>query len=207
MANTYRGKSIGMQNVTFFPVLTDEPGGETTYDEPVRVGRAMRATLTPQLAEALLESDDGVEDELAITTGFGVTFDVSQVSDDVRAAIFGHRIDDAGGLVVTRNEQPQKGALAFKTLLSTEGGSGEKYRYIVLFMGRLKDFPENFETMRRGTITFQTHNGIEGTFNARESDGLIYYSMREDNEKFDETKATAWFTAVQEPTFTPPTGD
>ncbi len=200
MGSTYLGKPIGLQNVTWFPLTADSSSG-TTYGAAVKLGRAMRATVTPQLATALLESDDGVEEDLNLVTGYDISLDVSQVNDATRAAMFGHQVDSHGGLVVAHSDQPVQGALAFRTLLSTAGGAGEKYAYHILYKGRLKEFAENFETLKRGNVTFQTHTGIEGSFYKRDSDGYIRYTMREDSTGFNKAKAEAWFTSVQEPTF------
>lgn len=194
---SYVGKPIGMQSLTFFPLTADPQGGKSTYGTAVKVGRAIRGTLSPQAANALLESDDSVEDDLTLTLGYEINFDVSQIIDEVRAQLFGHEIDDHGGIIVKKTDASIEGALAWRTLLSSKDGK-EQYKYYVLYKVRLNEFPENFETLKRGGIAFQTHNGVTGTAMARESDGEILYALRSDQALFDATKADAWFTTVQE---------
>lgn len=204
MGNTmnYRGKSIGMQSLTAWKITDDIEGGETTYEAtPIKVGRAITATLTPSLATAFLESEDGIEDDLAMVSGYGLNFGVSQFSNPVRAELFGHELDANGGVVVRDTDQPPLIALAWKTLLSSEkGGQKAQYAYFLLYKGRLKDFAENFETKRREGFTFQTHEGVEGTFFRRDSDGLMYYMIREDDPNFNAEIASAWFNTPQVPT-------
>lgn len=195
----YRGKPIGMQSVTAWVLEND--GETTTYaDDAIKVGRAITATLTPSLATAMLESEDGVEDDLSMVSSYGINFGVSQFTNAVRAELFGHELDAAGGVVVRDTDQPPLIALAWKTPLSkAEGGGAPIFAYFLLYKGRLRDFAENFETKRRGSFTFQTHEGIEGTFFSRDSDGLMYYTIREDDPNFDPEVADAWFTTPQVP--------
>lgn len=202
MSDKYVGKPIGMQNVTFFPLTADAPGTPATYAAPIKVGRAMRATITPQESSALLESDDSVEDDVTMFLGYNLNFDISQILDSVRAQIFGHTIDDHGGMVINKLDQAVEGALAWRSLLSTKTGN-EEYKYFVLYKVKLKEFEETFETLKRGGLVFQTHSGVTGTAMSRESDGNIMYTMRTDQTDFSEQKAGAWFTEVQEKTVTP----
>ena len=169
----YRGKPIGLQSLTAWK-LTADTETETTYEEtPIKVGRAITATLTPALATAMLESEDGIEDDMAMVSSYGINFGVSQFTPEVRAELFGHELDAGGGVVVRNTDQPPTIALAWKTLLSREGGGDPFYAYFLLYKGRLRDFAENFETKRRDSFTFQTHGGVEGTFFNRESDWLM----------------------------------
>jgi phi13 family phage major tail protein len=191
----YIGKPIGVRNLTWFPLTKDEAGGETTYGEAIKLARAININMSPQMAEALLESDDGIEDRIALTTGYELTLDVSQISDEVRAQVFGHQIEQ-GGVAFKATDTPVVGALAFRALLSKEKGD-DKYSYIVLYKGRLQEFDETFHTVERGGITFQTHGGIKGTFYARESDDTILYRMREDTEGYDASQISAWFDTPQ----------
>lgn len=195
--NEYIGKSIGASKLTWFPLKTDVENGETTYDDPIKVCRLINVNTDPSLAGAVLDSDDGVEDEVSIMQAIGVSFSGSQVPDRVRAKIFGHTYTD--GRVDKKGDQPTIGALAWRTMLSTQGGGKPKYAYHILYKGRLAEFKEVFETMKKDGIAFQTHNDITGTFYARESDGLIRYVMREDSPEFDPEKAKNWFTTPQIP--------
>lgn len=197
MPSTYIGKPIGLQYLTWFPLLTDPAEGPATYDDPVKVGRGITATMTPEFANAILESDDGVEDHLNLLQGVQIQFNASQLSNAVKAALFGHTLDEKGGLLETNKATAPWGAFAFRARLSSDGGTEAKYAYVVLYKGRFQDPAESFEAMKKGGINFQTHT-IQGNFVPRDGDGAIKYSIREDDELFDATMASSWFTAVQE---------
>lgn len=194
---TYVGKPIGVSNGTIFPLKTDVAGDAATYDVAKKLARLMQVQLSPQFAEGLLESDNTVEDEVALLQAIEVTIDASQLTDEIRAFALGHRLDSTGGLIVKPTDTPPLLAFAFKVLLSKQSGA-DKFAYIVLYKGRFREFEETFKTSTRGGVEYQTHSGIKGTFFARDSDGALMYRMREDSTGFSATKAAAWFTAPQE---------
>ena len=203
MSDTYTGKPIGVSNLTMWPVTADPVAGATTYGEAQKLARAIQVRLAPQFAEGLLESDNSVEDEIALLSAITVTIDASQLTDEVRSALLGHKMDSDGGMVINKNDVAPPVALGFKVLLSKQEGADNKYAYVVLYKGRFREFEETFQTMERGSITFQTHTGLEATFVPRDSDGHVRYSLREDSAGFSATKAAAWFTEPQEPTEEP----
>lgn len=193
---TYVGKQIGLRNATWIPLVTDTPGAEPTWGEAIKLGRAILATLTPTVRTALLESDDGIEDDIAQLAAYGVSIDVSQITQAVKDAVLGHKKDAKGGVTYKDTDVPKYGALVWKSLLSTQDGV-PKYQYDVLYRGRFQDLAENFETKRRDSMNFQTHAGLQGNFFPLESTGAIRYTIREDEEGFDEAMAAAWFTTPQ----------
>lgn len=204
----YRGKPIGVQNVTWFPLQTDVAGTGATYGTPLKISRAMKVSLSPQLASALLESDDSPEDDINLLSGYTVSIDASQLNSAARVALFGNTIDDNNGVLGTSTDTPGLGALAFKALLSKQSGD-DKYRYVVLYKGSFKPISENFETKKKEGLTFQTHEGLEGAFSPRDADGRIIYSMDEYDEGVDATAISNWFSAPAEASFTTstPPGD
>lgn len=198
MPDTYTGKPIGVSRLTWFPLTADPEGGPATYSTAVRLARAIDVKLSPQFAEAILNSEDGIEDELALMTGVDVTIDANQLTDEIRAPLLGHTLGTDKGMLVKPTDTPQLGALAFRALLSKEGGTGtDKYVYIVLYKGRFREFEEQFHTVEKGTINFQTHNGLTAKFVPRVADKALLYRMREDAEGFASAKIAAWFEAPQ----------
>lgn len=189
---------IGLDSVYWSRLLTDEVGGKTTYDNPKYVARALKAVLTPNTKNGLLESDDAVEIDENILTSLTVALDVSQLPDDIRAEMLGHGVDDTGGIIINKDDTPPRGALVFRAMLSDR----KNYKYVVLYSGAFKENIENYETDKRDATTYQTES-IEGTFYPRESDGTLKYSIRTDNPSASVEKIAAWFTTVQEPSDIP----
>lgn len=197
----YVGKPIGVRRLTAFLLdeNTDTVDVPATYGEPIKLSRAIQIVTTPVLAEALLESDDGVEDELAHLNAIDVTINASQLTDTIRAQLLGHRLDENGGVVFKNTDMGPLVALAWEELLSKADGTGaDQYKRVVLYKGRFKEFVETAETAKREGITFQTHN-LVAKFYKRDYDGYIKYSMREDTPNVDAAAFADWFTAVQEP--------
>lgn len=205
MTNEYVGKPIGARNLTVFPLLTDpEDGGTATYGPAQKVSRLINIATTPSYMEGMLESDDGVEDDLSLISYIDVTINASQLTDKVRALLMGHQIDEKGGILTTNTDSGPEVALAWKELLSKKDQSeANKYKYIVLYRGKFKEFEETANTITSDGITYQTHN-LTARFYPRMSDNHIKYSIREDTPEADATVISKWFEAPQE--YAPPTG-
>ncbi len=186
---------IGLNSIYIAELLTDTAEG-TTYGTPEYFARAIKATIQPILATGTLESEDEVELDESEIIGYTVSIEASQLDDYMRAKIFGHRIDDAGGVVVSKNDKSPTFALMFKTPLSDK----QNDKYVVLYKGSFKPNEESYETKKKESTTYAVEGAIEGNFYCRTSDGVPKYSLRSDSatEK-GKTKIAAWFTKVQEP--------
>lgn len=196
-ATSYVGKPIGARKLTWFPLLEDPETGEATYGPPVKLSRLINITVTPIFAEGTLESDDGIEDDLALIIGYDVTINASQLTDTIRATLLGHQMDNGDGMLVTNTDVAQWGALAWEELLSKNDASEpDKYKKVILYKGKFREFAETANTLVQNGITFQTHN-LTGRFIKR-NDGHIKYSIREDSPNANATKLAAWFDAPQE---------
>ncbi|HPO77630.1 MAG TPA: FN3 associated domain-containing protein [Thermoclostridium caenicola] len=197
MSNAYIGKPIGARKLTWFPLINDPETGNATYGEPVKLSRLINITVTPVFAEGVLESDDGIEDDLALIVAYDVTINASQLTDSIRAALLGHQMDDGDGMLVTSTDVAQWGALAWEELLSKKDPSEpDKYKKVILYKGKFREFAETAATMTQGGVTFQTHN-LTGRF-VKRNDGHIKYSIREDSPNADATKLANWFVEPQE---------
>lgn len=218
MPEKYVGKPIGARKLTWFPLAeeTDTELVPAAYKAPVKLSRLIDIVLTPVFAEGMLESEDGVEDDVALMVAIDVKITASQLTDGIRSAIMGHTMDAGGGVLTKGNDVSQDGALAFEELISSKT-SVPAYKKTVLYRGKFKEFEEKAETIKQGGITYQTH-GLEARFYRRDFDNALKYTMREDTVACDATKLSNWFTAPQEatetyattvatPTATPDTGD
>lgn len=200
MADTYVGKPIGARSLTWFPMTADPDTGAPTYGEAVKLSRLINIVPTPVFSEGTLESDDTTEDQDSKLVAYDVTINASQLTDAIRATLLGHAIDEGAGLLMKSSDTAQEGALAWKELLSGPGET-EKFKYVVLYKGKFKEFAETANTLTSSGLTYQTHN-LTGRFYAR-NDGAVRYQMRDDSPSVNTTKTGAWFESPQE--YTPKT--
>lgn len=192
----YVGKSIGARRFTGFELLNDPEGGGTpTYGVAKKLSRLINIQVSPVFAEGVLESDDGVEDDLSLIVAYDVTINASQLTDELRAWLLGHSVDDGGGMLTAGGDVPREVAIAWEELLSKKSGV-DQYKKVVLYKGKFKEFQETANTMVQGGITYQTHS-ITGRFYKR-NDGALKYSLREDTPSADPAKLANWFTTPQE---------
>lgn len=93
---------IGLDNVYVAKVTADVAGGKTTYEAPEYAARAIKCTMTPVTKTGTLESDDAVEIDQTVITGYTVSIEESQLDDYMRALIFGHRLISQADLLSAR---------------------------------------------------------------------------------------------------------
>lgn len=187
------GKPIGLDNVCYAVIEKDDETG-TEYREVKTMARAIAMTITPELSEGTLDSNDAVEESEATISKISVSFNASAIEDAVRAEILGHRMDANGGIVDSADDKAPNIALFFRAKLSGRAG----YKYVVLYKGTFKEFAETFNTEKQGEKAYQTPT-IEGSFFRRISDGLLRYSVRSDTKGVSADTISKWFDSVPEP--------
>lgn len=193
---SYVGKPIGARRFTGFELISDPEGGGTpTYGIAKKLSRLINIQVSPVFAEGTLESDDGVEDDMSLIVAYDVTINASQLTDELRAWLLGHSVDDGGGMLTAMGDVAREIAIAWEELLSKQSGV-DQYKKVVLYKGKFKEFQETANTMVQGGITYQTHN-ITGRFYKR-NDGALKYNLRDDTPNADPAKLANWFTVPQE---------
>ena len=198
----YVGKSIGARKLTFWPLIdgTDTELIPAAYGNGIKLSRLLDISITPVFAEGTLESDDSVEDDVSLMIAIDVSITASQLTDAIRAAVLGHTLDAGGGMSTGKNDKAPFGALGWEELISSKT-SVARYKRVILYKGKFKEFAEKGETLKQGGITYQTHP-LTARFYPRDFDSLLKYSMREDTPAADAVKLANWFVSPQEPTET-----
>lgn len=182
--------TIGLRDIYFAPIINDDETG-TTYDEPIRIGRAMQANIQPQFNTADLRADDVVAETAEARGVTNVTVGTDDITKEAQAVIFGKKINNDGVLVDSADDRPPYGALMFRS----EKANGA-YRYVVLYKGKFTPPEEDYET-KQETPAFQTPT-IEGRFLARRSDGKFGAQVDEDDTEVTQTVIDNWFNEPYE---------
>jgi len=177
--------TVGLKDIYFAPIDEDTET-ETTYDEPIRIGRAMQANIQPQFNNAELRADDGVAETAEARGVTNVTVEADDIDKEAQSVIFGKKVNDDGVLIDSQDDRPPYGALMFKS----EKANGS-YRFVVLYKGKFTPPEEDYET-KQETPAFQTPT-IEGRFLARRSDGKFGAQADEDDSEIDDSIIDNWF--------------
>lgn len=177
--------TVGLKDIYFAPIDEDTET-ETTYDEPIRIGRAMQANIQPQFNNAELRADDGVAETAEARGVTNVTVEADDIDKEAQSVIFGKKVNDDGVLIDSQDDRPPYGALMFKS----EKANGS-YRFVVLYKGKFTPPEEDYET-KQETPAFQTPT-IEGRFLARRSDGRFGAQADEDDSEIDDSIIDNWF--------------
>lgn len=190
--------TVGLRDLYFFPITKDDDTG-TTYDAPVKIGKAMTANVQPQFNTAELRADDGVAETAESRGVTNVTVQTDDISKEAQAKILGKTINADGVLMDSEDDRPPYGAIAFRS----EKANG-KYRYVVLYKGKFTLPEANYET-KQETPAFQTPT-INGRFIRRNSDNLHGAQVDEDDEGIAQSIIDNWFSAPYEESADPVEG-
>jgi len=187
MAKVSRGVQIGLRDVYYAILDSDEVGVGVQYQEPERIIGAITANINPNPSMETLFADDGPMETAATLGQIELELNVADLPLDIQAVLLGHGALSAGQLIRKAGDIPPWIALGFKSLKSN--GS---YRYVWLLKGKFM-VPEQSHETKGDTITFQTPT-INGQFVKRDYDDAYQLIGDDDVEGFEPSN---WFTATK----------
>lgn len=191
------GTRVGLRDVYFAKLIKDDATG-ATYETPIKVGKAIEASVSPNTNSETLNADDGPSE---IETAFGGTeieIGVDQLSHDVQALLLGHSVNADGVLEKKATDEAPYGALLFRAQVSGGG-----YKLYAFYKGKFQPQEESFAT-KTDSPEFQTDT-ITGTFMRREFDEVWSRSVYTKGEGVNQTVVNDWFKKVYEPSTSAPT--
>lgn len=187
-------RRIGLKDIYVSKVTADDA---TTYtaDTPVKLCRAISATVTPNTNTEIIYSDDAAEDVINNFTSYDVEIEGDQLSPEMRELLFGHTFN-LGMETDNVNDVSNTVALGYRAK-KTDG----KYEFVWLYAGKFQDVEDTNETIA-DSITSQSVT-VSGTFYGRKKDGNTRVRVDESFLLAGDTEAataiTNWFSIVQEP--------
>ncbi len=155
-----------------------------TYSNALKCGRLMTTTVTPNVAEGTLRSDNMETEKVVEFINAAVTVGVDTMPAAAVPLIFGHSVDDDGTETDNSDDSASYVGYGFVTAEMLDGVKG--YRACVLHKVKFKEGEEGYTT-KGESISFSTPS-LSGTATTL-SDGR----WRTKSPQFDtETEADAW---------------
>jgi len=183
-------RRVGLKDITIALLTADTVDTLTTYEAPTKLERSIKAQLTPKSTQVKLYSDDSVEEVINAFDSIDVEIELNQLTLKSRSMLQGSSLVK-GVLVEKKTDIAPTLALGFKSKKSNG-----KYMYVWLYKGSFSLSEDTFET-EEVDVKDQTAK-LKATFYAREYDGAYRTFADEDEEGYEPTTGTAWFTAVAE---------
>lgn len=183
--------TIGLNNF-HYAVLTEDGEAGATYETPVKLARAISATITPITGTADLYADDGLAETAESRSGAEIEIGVDQLPTAAQAALLGHEITPQGGIIKRTTDVSPYVAIGFR---SPNSDGSEKL--VWLFKGKFTVPSESYVT-KGESIEFQTPT-MTGRFLRRDYDNAYQYSVNTGDEGVDATAVDTWFTGVPDP--------
>jgi phi13 family phage major tail protein len=187
--------TIGLKNVVIAEVLTDNDT-ETTYGEIQKMAGAIDATLTPENTEPeVQDADDGEFDAVYPAPSGSFTTSMADIPLEIRAMIFGERLDDNGVLISGTKDVTKYFAIGFMS-----EKADHTYRYVWLYKVRARPMTENYATRGSSSVTRQQAQ-VQWDYTVRKSDGEWRGIGDVGQNNFTEDKAKTFFDTVYSPKF------
>lgn len=186
---------IGVSDLHYAEILTDEKGVGTTYDTPKPIPQLSKIKIDPKTNSKTYYADNAAAATYSAMGEVDVEAEVGDIPIDTLADILGSEVN-AGVMYCKSTDQGPYLALGFIAL----DDKGKK-EFVWLYKGRFSIPAEDLKTLE-DTPDFQPKT-IKGTFISRASDGLWRAVANEGATGYVETTGTNWFTAVHEKPVTP----
>lgn len=184
--------TIGLKDIYYAVILTDEEGGETTYDTPKKFSPAMNLTYTPTYNRANLRGDDRVVATASSKGATTVSVGLTDLTKEAQVDVLGATVAADGGILEGASDRPKDVALLYRA----EKANGS-YRYDVIYKVQFNPSEESLET-KQETPTFSTPT-LSGEAIPRLSDGWEKKKYDEDDEDVTPEFIANFFSAVPEP--------
>lgn len=186
------GVLIGLRDLYFAEVGTDG-----AFETPYRIAKAIEASVTPNVSNAVLYADDGAAESASAEGETEIGLNVDALANSIYAKLLGKTVIK-GGVADSTGDVAPNGALLFRSLKSNG-----KYRYIVYYKGNFQ-VPEETYTTKGESIEYNTPtiNGVfvhSDTVLDEKGNGVKRFIVDEDDEDADADVIKDWFTAVYNP--------
>lgn len=193
------GVLIGLRDL--YVAEIDETDG--SFGTPYRIAKAIEATVTPNVSNAVLYADDEAAETATSEAETEIALTVDAFSADIYAKLLGKNVNSDGVVEDSSGDIPPKLALMFRSLKSNG-----KYRYYAFYNGSFQVPEESFAT-KGESVEYNTPS-ITGVFihsqkilNAQ-GEGIKRVFVDEDNATVAPDVIANWFTTVYVPGSTTP---
>ena len=188
--------TIGMDKLYYAKITEDEKGDET-YGTPIQLAKAIKADLSIEPADAILNADDGAAYVVKEFKSGKLSLGVDDIGTTAAQDLMGAVVDDNGVLISTSEGEGQPVAVGFRA-----AKPNGKYRYFWLYRVKFGIPSTNLQT-KGESITFQTPT-IEGTVMRRnKADGMKKHPWKaevtEGDQGVSEDTISGWYEQVYEP--------
>lgn len=184
-------KTVGVKRAGY-ALVTKNTHDDLTHGEVKFLSRVRKVSITPSYAENELDSNDAVEAQGNEIQGYTVSFDATGIDAETEAEIYGHKLDENGGMIERDGDEPPELALILELAMS-----GNHSKYVILYCGSVKHPTEEAESKTRSGFTYSNPT-LEFSF-GKSLNGLLKYSLRTDSPNYKPEVGEAWFDAVTYP--------
>lgn len=171
-----------------YAILTKDDATGVLYGTPKPFGPAVKISVDPDTPNANFYADGILQETATFVPGGKISIEASTLPFAIKADLFGHMLDNKGGIVDNSNDVAPYVAILYKRTKSNG-----KSRWIRLLKCQFQEPKSDAET-KDASIKFQD-DVVEGVFLPRRYDNQWRYSVDEEEAGYVDISGT-FFTAV-----------
>jgi len=184
-----RSIPVGLTNLVYAIMITDEVGEVNSYDTPVRLSGAITANFTPNASNDTIFADDGPYDTASTLGAMGLELNVADLPAAQRAELLGATYDEDSGILHHSSEDVPPYVAIGMAVKKSNGAS----RYIWYLKGKFTAPDDNNQT-KADSINWNTPT-ISGNFLKRQSDNEWRVAIDTDDVNVAPATITGWFNS------------
>lgn len=190
--------TIGLDKL-YYAKITEDEGGNETYEVPKTLAKAVSAELSVELAEATLYADDSAAEIVKEFKSGTLTLGVDDIGIEIASDLTGAQIDRNNVLISAGQDAGSPVAIGFRAKKSNG-----KYKYYWLYRVKF-GIPAASLATKGDSISFSTPS-IEGTVLCRnkvDASGKHPWKaeVTEGDTGVTESVINDWYKNVYEPTY------
>lgn len=184
------GQFIGIQKLHVAEVLTDVPGGVTTYGSMLDLGKVLiQVQVEPVNNEATLYADNQAIDTATVTQERNLTFNTAALPIEYRAYLLGHKIDENGVMHVSKDDTAPYFLIAFQS--DKRNGKARFVKYLKCQFAE----PSETENTEGESIEYNTPT-LTAKAIYRLSDGECVWQLDEESPSYSSITGGAWYSTA-----------
>ena len=184
------GVKDGLKNV-YYALLTKDDDSGVTYGTPKKLGHARKASITKET-----ETVNVYGDNMAVATrtrlkSLGLSIETTDIPIEDQARLLGHGYSTVTGVMTAKGDDSAPYVAILFEATKMTGGS----IFYKLAKGKFAESNEEMSTQEENMSP--SSPSMEGTFIAREYDGVVY-TKADSAESISATVTSGWYTSVED---------
>lgn len=179
----------GLKNIYYARLTKDDSTG-VTYDTPVKLGHARKATISKETETVTVYGDNAAVVTKTRLKSLGLSIESTNISIKDQAILLGHGYDSVTGVLTAKGDDSAPYVAVLFEATKMTGGSV----FYKLCKGKFTETNEDMATQEENISP--SSPTLEGKFIVRDFDN-VFYTKADSAESISASVTSAWYDSVE----------